>query len=109
MYVGDILRTNRAHVVTIGSNETVSIAAGLMHASNVGALAVRHLSRSKDAAVVGMFSERDVVTVIAERGTGRSRDQACRTHDGQDDLRNTQSPAPHRSIARSYPCHPAEI
>ncbi|WP_050404620.1 MULTISPECIES: CBS domain-containing protein [Bradyrhizobium] len=70
MYVGDILRTNNAHVVTIGSSETVSIAANLMYASNVGALVVRNVSRSVDAAVVGMFSERDVVAVIAERGTG---------------------------------------
>ncbi|MCP1908010.1 CBS domain-containing protein [Bradyrhizobium elkanii] len=69
MYVGDILRANNAHVVTIGSNETVSIAANLMYASNVGALVVRNASRSKDAAVIGMFSERDVVAVIAERGT----------------------------------------
>ena len=70
MYVGDILRTNSAHVVTIGSSETVSIAANLMYASNVGAIVVRNYSRSVDAAVVGMFSERDVVAVIAERGTG---------------------------------------
>ncbi|ERF85113.1 histidine kinase [Paenibacillus jamilae] len=70
MFVGDILRTNRAPAVTIGSSETVSIAANLMYASNVGALVVRNVSRSVDAAVVGMFSERDVVAVIAERGTG---------------------------------------
>lgn len=70
MYVGDILRTNRAPAVTIGSSETVSIAANLMYASNVGALVVRSGSRSVDAAVIGMFSERDVVAVIAERGTG---------------------------------------
>ncbi|MGN1290501.1 MAG: CBS domain-containing protein [Bradyrhizobium sp.] len=81
MYVGDILRTNRAPAVTIGSSETVSIAANLMYASNVGALVVRNGSRSVDAAVIGMFSERDVVAVIgmfserdvvaviAERGT----------------------------------------
>ncbi|MES5483760.1 CBS domain-containing protein [Bradyrhizobium sp. INPA03-11B] len=70
MYVGDILRTNRAPAVTIGSSETVSIAANLMYASNVGALVVRNGSRSVDASVIGMFSERDVVAVIAERGTG---------------------------------------
>ncbi|QIG94789.1 MULTISPECIES: CBS domain-containing protein [unclassified Bradyrhizobium] len=69
MYVGDILR-NSPLLVTIGSNETVSIAANLMYASNVGAVVVRNVSRSKDAAVIGMFSERDVVAVIAEHGTG---------------------------------------
>ncbi|MBR0874973.1 CBS domain-containing protein [Bradyrhizobium tropiciagri] len=68
MYVGDILRTTSPHLVTIGSNETVSIAANLMYASNADALVVRKASRSKDAAVVGMFCERDVVAVIAERG-----------------------------------------
>lgn len=69
MYVGDILRNTSPHLVTIGSNETVSIAANLMYASNADALVVRKASRSKDAPVVGMFCERDVVAVIAERGT----------------------------------------
>ena len=69
MYVGDILRTTSPHLVTIGSNETVSIAANLMYASNADALVVRKASRSKDVPVVGMFCERDVVAVIAERGT----------------------------------------
>jgi CBS domain-containing protein len=69
MYVGDILRNTSPHLVTIGSNETVSIAANLMYASNADALVVRKASRSKDAPVVGLFCERDVVAVIAERGT----------------------------------------
>ena len=69
MYVGDILRNNSPQCLTIGSNESVSMAANLMHASQVSALVVRSASRSKEAPVVGMFSERDVVTVIAERGT----------------------------------------
>ncbi|MCA6121381.1 CBS domain-containing protein [Bradyrhizobium sp. WSM 1704] len=68
MYVGDILRNSSPHLVTIGSNETVSIAANLMYASNADALVVRKASRSKDAPVAGMFCERDVVAVIAERG-----------------------------------------
>ncbi len=68
MYVGDILRNKSPHPVTIGSNETVSIAANLMYAGNVGALVVRTVSRSKDAPVIGILCERDLVAAIAERG-----------------------------------------
>jgi CBS domain-containing protein len=64
MYVGDILRNKSPLAVAIGLNETVGIAAGLMRASNVGALVVRNVSY----AVVGMFCERDLVSAIAERG-----------------------------------------
>ena len=66
MYVGDILRNRSSHAVAIGSNETVGIAAGLMRASNVGALVVRNSAY----AVIGMFCERDLVSAIAERGAG---------------------------------------
>ena len=68
MYVGDILRNKSQRAVTIGSSETISMAASLMRASTIGALVVRNISRSGDAAVVGMFCERDLVSVIAERG-----------------------------------------
>src|SRR5262245_34946112 len=66
MYVADILRTKSPRTVVIASTETVGIAAGLMRASNVGALVVRDVS----SRVVGMFYERDVVAAIAERGAG---------------------------------------
>jgi CBS domain-containing protein len=66
MYVADILRNKSPRTVAIASNETIGIAAGLMRASNVGALVVRDIS----SAVVGMFYERDVVSAIAERGAG---------------------------------------
>ncbi|MGY4479959.1 CBS domain-containing protein [Bradyrhizobium sp. USDA 3364] len=66
MYVADILRTKSPRTVVIASSETIGIAAGLMRASNVGALVVRDVSYG----VVGMFYERDVVAAIAERGAG---------------------------------------
>src|SRR5579883_2850018 len=64
MYVGDILRNRSPRAVAIGLSETVGIAAGMMRASNVGALVVRDASY----AVVGMFCERDLVSAVAERG-----------------------------------------
>jgi CBS domain-containing protein len=64
MLVADILRNKSPRTVAIAWNETVGVAAGLMRASNVGALVVRNAAQ----AVIGMFSERDVVAVIAERG-----------------------------------------
>ncbi|HZV07676.1 MAG TPA: CBS domain-containing protein [Gemmataceae bacterium] len=89
MYVGDILRNRSPRAVAIGLSETVGIAAGLMRASNVGALVVRDASY----AVVGMFCERDLVSAVAERGQRPRQDQlrnlqgqgrwrvSCNSHD----------------------------
>jgi len=68
MQVGDILRKKTSRVVTVRMNETVSIAAQLMRASNISALVVKDVVRTEGNTAVGMFTERDVVRAIAEHG-----------------------------------------
>jgi CBS domain-containing protein len=68
MLVEDILRKRTARVVTIRMNETVAIAARLMRASNISALVVKDEVHTEGNTAAGMFTERDVVRAIAERG-----------------------------------------
>jgi CBS domain-containing protein len=68
MKVEDILRKKTARVATVRMNETVAIAAQLMRASNISALVVKDVVRTEGNTAVGMFTDRDVVRVIAEHG-----------------------------------------
>jgi CBS domain-containing protein len=69
MQVGDILsKKTHARVATVRMNETVAIAAQLMRASNVSALVVKDVVRTEGNTAVGMFTERDVVRAVAEKG-----------------------------------------
>ena len=69
MKVGDILcKKTSARVVTVRMNETVGVAAQLMRTSNISALVVKDVVRTEGNTAVGMFTERDVVRAIAERG-----------------------------------------
>ena len=68
MLVGDILRKKAPRVVTVRMNETVGIAVQLMRASNISALVVKDVVRTEGNTAVGMFTERDVVRVIAQHG-----------------------------------------
>jgi len=68
MQVGDILRKKTARVATVRMNETVAIAAQLMHSGNISALVVKDVVRTEGNTAVGMFIERDVVRAIAEHG-----------------------------------------
>ena len=69
MQVGDILsKKTHARVATVRMNETVAVAAQLMRASNVSALVVKDVVRTEGNTAVGMFTERDVVRAVAEKG-----------------------------------------
>src|SRR3984957_4120524 len=68
MKVGDILRKKTARVATVRMNETVAIAAQLIRASNISALVVKDVVRTEGNTAAGMFTERDVVRVIAQHG-----------------------------------------
>ena len=48
-------------------------------------------------------------TIICTGAAIRCRDQASRAHDGQEEIRETQTLAPYRHAARLCPCRPAEI
>jgi CBS domain-containing protein len=69
MQVGDILsKKTHVRVVTVRMNETVAVAAQLMRANNVSALVVKDVVRTEGNTAVGMFTERDVVRAVAEKG-----------------------------------------
>ena len=68
MQVGGILRKKTARVATVRMNETVTIAARLIHANNISALVVKDVVRTEGNTAVGMFTERDVVRAVAEHG-----------------------------------------
>ena len=64
MQVAQILRTKGDMVFTVKPLETVGAAATLLHSRRVGALVVM----GDDDAVVGIISERDVVSIAAKHG-----------------------------------------
>ena len=64
MHVSQILREKGNTVFTTTPDETVSLAAVVLHDNNVGALVVV----DRKGAVVGIFSERDVIRSIALHG-----------------------------------------
>ena len=64
MLVSQILKSKGDAVFTVGPAETVGSAAALLHTRRVGAMVV--LDEKDD--VVGILSERDVVSVIAKEG-----------------------------------------
>ena len=66
MLVSQILKNKGDLVFTIPPEETVGGAAALLNARRVGALVVLN----KEDKVAGIFSERDVVRVLAEHGPG---------------------------------------
>jgi CBS domain-containing protein len=69
MKVGDILRKKTStRVVTVRMNETVAVAAQLMRTSNISALVVKDVVRTEGNTAVGMFTERDVVSAVAQHG-----------------------------------------
>src|SRR3978361_1834688 len=70
MKVGDILRKKNTRIATVRMNETVSIAAQLLRASNISALVVKDVCRTEGNVAVGMLTRRDVVCAIAEHGAG---------------------------------------
>ena len=72
MTVGDILRSKSSRIATIRMNETVDTAAKLLRRENVGALVVKDVCRTEGNVVVGMFSERDVASAIADHGSAGS-------------------------------------
>jgi CBS domain-containing protein len=64
MLVSQILKGKGSQVYTLRPTETVAAAAALLHSRRVGAMIVT----DADASVVGILSERDVVSVIATQG-----------------------------------------
>lgn len=64
MLVSQILRTKGDLVFTVSPDETVGAAVDLLNSRRVGAMVVL----DRDDKVAGIFSERDVVRLLAEHG-----------------------------------------
>ena len=66
MHVSDILTNKgRPTIITISPDETMEVAARLLHTKHIGALIVC----GDDDAIVGVLSERDIARAIAVKGS----------------------------------------
>ncbi|MBS9475494.1 CBS domain-containing protein [Ancylobacter radicis] len=68
MLVADLMKLKNARVPTIRMTETIEMAATLLNRERIGAVVVKDACGSEGDTVVGIFSERDVVRAVAERG-----------------------------------------
>lgn len=68
MLVADLMKLKPARVPTIRMTETIEMAATLLNRERIGAVVVKDACGSEGVSVVGIFSERDVVRAVAERG-----------------------------------------
>lgn len=68
MKVADILKDKGTRIITVRLREPIEVAIQLLRKENVGALVVKDVCRTEGNVVVGMFSERDVVHALADKG-----------------------------------------
>lgn len=68
MKVAEILKGKGTRILTVRLDETVEVAARLMAAEKVGGLVVKDVVRTEGNTCVGMFTERDALRGLVERG-----------------------------------------
>ncbi|WP_246519666.1 CBS domain-containing protein [Ancylobacter lacus] len=73
MLVADLMKLKNPRVPTIRMRETVEMAATLLNRERIGAVVVKDACGTEGDTVVGIFSERDVVRAVAERGLAALR------------------------------------
>lgn len=73
MLVADLMKLKSARVPTIRMSENVEMAATLLNRERIGAVVVKDACGSEGDTVVGIFSERDVVRAVADRGAAALR------------------------------------
>ena len=74
MHVSSILNDKGSTVVTMGPLSTVGEAVALMADKRIGAVVIAGV----EGRVLGIFSERDVVRVISQKGAEGLRDELSR-------------------------------
>ncbi|MBV8964459.1 MAG: CBS domain-containing protein [Hyphomicrobiales bacterium] len=74
MHVSSILNDKGSDVVTMGPRSTVREAIALMGQRRIGAVVIMGVENS----VLGMFSERDVVRLLAQKGPEALADDVAR-------------------------------
>jgi len=90
MFVADILKTKSADVISIGPEATVDEAARLLTKHRIGAVVVL----DDAGALVGVFSERDIIRGLAAEGAGALKRPVSRLM-----TREVVITAPDKSIA----------
>jgi CBS domain-containing protein len=68
MRVEQILREKGTRIISVRLREPVSVATKIMASENIGALVVTDVVHTEGSTVVGMFSERDVLRALVEKG-----------------------------------------
>jgi CBS domain-containing protein len=68
MKVNELLLKKGTRIISLRMNETVERAARMLREENVGALVVKDVCKSEGDTVVGMFSERDFLRAIVDKG-----------------------------------------
>ena len=68
MKVEQILRAKGTRIISVRLREPVAAAAKIMTRENIGALVVTDVVPTEGSTVVGMFSERDVLRAIVDKG-----------------------------------------
>src|SRR5690606_16757961 len=68
MRVEEILKRKGTRIISVRLRETVAAAAKLMTAEHIGALVVTDEVPTEGSTVVGIFSERDIVRALLEKG-----------------------------------------
>lgn len=68
MRVEQILRNKGTRIISVRPREPVAAAAKIMASENIGALVVTDVVPTEGTTVVGMFSERDVLRALVDKG-----------------------------------------
>ncbi|HSI40412.1 MAG TPA: CBS domain-containing protein [Xanthobacteraceae bacterium] len=77
MFVGDLLDTKGRGVVSVPMNATVETAARLLMNHRIGGVVVKDSCGTEGEALVGIFTERDIVRAVSERGAAGLKTQVA--------------------------------
>jgi CBS domain-containing protein len=70
MKVKQLLLEKGTRIISVRMDETVEKAAQMLRDENIGAIVVKDVCNTEGDTVVGMFSERDFLRAILDRGAG---------------------------------------
>jgi CBS domain-containing protein len=68
MIVQQLLLKKGTRIISVRMNETVERAARMLREENIGAVVVKDVCNTEGDTIVGMFSERDFLRAIIDRG-----------------------------------------
>ncbi len=68
MKVKQLLLKKGTRIISLRMNETVERAARMLREENIGAVVVKDVCNTEGDTIVGMFSERDFLRAIVDRG-----------------------------------------